>query len=40
VGAADVRSILAAASPPPLPTNLNDGLKRLKVAAMRRWHPS
>src|SRR5512139_2934449 len=28
-----------ATSPPPLPADLNDGLKRLKMAAMRRLAP-
>ena len=30
---------MTAAAPPPLPADLNDGLKRLKMAAMRRLAP-
>ena len=30
---------MTATSPPPLPTDLNEGLKRLKMAAMRRLAP-
>ena len=30
---------MTAASPPPLPADLNEGLKRLKMAAMRRLAP-
>jgi hypothetical protein len=30
---------VTAAAPPPLPADLNDGLKRLKMAAMRRLAP-
>ena len=31
---------MTATTPPPLPADLNEGLKRLKMAAMRGWHPS
>ena len=30
---------MTAATPPPLPADLNEGLKRLKMAAMRRLAP-
>ena len=30
---------MTATTPPPLPTDLNEGLKRLKMAAMRRLAP-
>jgi hypothetical protein len=30
---------VTATTPPPLPADLNDGLKRLKMAAMRRLAP-
>ncbi len=30
---------MTASSPPPLPADLNEGLKRLKMAAMRRLAP-
>ena len=32
---------MTATAPPPLPADLNEGLKRLKMAAMRAdWHRS
>ena len=30
---------MTATTPPPLPADLNEGLKRLKMAAMRRLAP-
>ena len=33
------RVVMTAASPPPLPADLTEGLKRLKMAAMRRLAP-